>query len=134
VLQDFTKSNEWKGGVCFGGRSLHHIDANTRNPYEQALHSLCTALASFNDTEHYMCVGFGDVTSKDQAVFSFFPRGTPAEGLQGVLKRYRQLAPYVRLAGPTSFAACIREVSVEKNSRQCKSARHQLALCGEVPK
>ena len=43
----------------------------------------------------------------DRAVFSLVPGDQPAEGLDEVLARYRQLVPYVKLAGPTSFAPLI---------------------------
>ena len=35
------------------------------------------------------------------------PGDQPAEGLEEVLARYRQLVPHVKLAGPTSFAPLI---------------------------
>ena len=35
------------------------------------------------------------------------PGDQPAEGLDEVLARYRQLVPHVELAGPTSFAPLI---------------------------
>ncbi len=49
-------------------------------------------------------------TTRDKRVFSFYDNGIPCEGARGVLSRYRELAPHVRLAGPTSFAPIIREV------------------------
>jgi len=46
-------------------------------------------------------------TTQDSAVFNFFPGGAPARGLDSLSYRYRELAPFIKLAGPTSFAPAI---------------------------
>ena len=50
------------------------------------------------------------VKTGDTAVFNFFPRGAPAKGLEGLVRRYTELAPLVKLSGPTSFAPAIHYV------------------------
>lgn len=57
--------------------------------------------------------GFGDVSTTDAAVFSFLLNGEPARGCDALLRRYRQLAGSVELAGPTSFAPVIRAAALE---------------------
>ncbi|XP_035542230.1 E3 ubiquitin-protein ligase RGLG1-like isoform X1 [Juglans regia] len=103
---DFTKSNEWTGTESFYRRSLHHI-GDEQNPYEQAMSIIGKALASFNENNLIRCFGFGDATARYQEVFSFYPDEKLCNGYEEVLGRYRELVPYVQLAGPTSFAPVI---------------------------
>eukprot|EP00245_Coleochaete_scutata_P002842 TRINITY_DN139_c0_g1_i1.p1 TRINITY_DN139_c0_g1~~TRINITY_DN139_c0_g1_i1.p1 ORF type:complete len:401 (-),score=45.08 TRINITY_DN139_c0_g1_i1:518-1720(-) len=106
---DFTKSNEWSGKHTFGGRSLHAIDptGQTKNPYEQAVDIIGRTLSKFDEDNLIPCYGFGDVTTHDKDVFSFFPDGRPCNGFGEALERYRAIVPHIRLAGPTSFAPII---------------------------
>ncbi|XP_072981171.1 E3 ubiquitin-protein ligase RGLG5-like isoform X2 [Typha angustifolia] len=103
---DFTKSNEWTGKVSFNRRSLHAI-GNTPNPYEQALSIIGRTLAKFDDDNLIPCFGFGDASTHDQEVFSFYPDNRPCDGFEEALERYREIVPHLRLAGPTSFAPII---------------------------
>ncbi|KAI3673568.1 hypothetical protein L6452_39691 [Arctium lappa] len=103
---DFTKSNEWTGARSFHRRSLHHI-GDDRNPYEEAISIIGRTLASFDEDNLIPCFGFGDASTHDQEVFSFFPDDKFCEGFEEVLRRYRELVPQLRLAGPTSFAPII---------------------------
>ncbi|GMH34194.1 hypothetical protein BSKO_02028 [Bryopsis sp. KO-2023] len=106
---DFTKSNEWTGKSSFNGQSLHSVLGQGPNLYEQGLSIIAKTLAAFDDDNLIPCYGFGDNTTGDRTVFSFFPQDRPANGLQGAVLRYRQIAPYIQLAGPTSFAPLIRQ-------------------------
>lgn len=103
---DFTKSNEWSGKNSFWGRSLHNV-GELPNPYEEAIKVVARTLHSFDEDHLIPCYGFGDATTHDDQVFSFYPGDRPAQGLEDVQNRYRQLVPHVRLAGPTSFAPLI---------------------------
>ncbi|WOL12798.1 E3 ubiquitin-protein ligase [Canna indica] len=103
---DFTKSNEWTGKNSFRGRSLHHI-STTQNPYEQAISIIGRTLSKFDDDNLIPCFGFGDASTHDQDVFGFYPEGRPCNGFEEALARYREIAPNLRLAGPTSFAPVI---------------------------
>eukprot|EP00249_Psilotum_nudum_P001186 c13542_g1_i1 orf=493-1737(-) len=104
---DFTKSNEWTGKRSFNGRSLHSISNNERNPYEQAIYILGRTLSAFDDDNLIPCFGFGDATTHDQSVFSFYPDQQPCDGFEQALARYREMVSHIRLAGPTSFAPII---------------------------
>ncbi|XP_051136791.1 E3 ubiquitin-protein ligase RGLG2-like [Andrographis paniculata] len=103
---DFTKSNEWTGARSFHRRSLHHI-GDEQNPYEQAISIIGRTLSKFDEDNLIPCFGFGDASTHDQEVFSFFPDERFCEGFEEVLNRYRDLVPQLRLAGPTSFAPII---------------------------
>ncbi|KAK9734212.1 hypothetical protein RND81_04G123100 [Saponaria officinalis] len=105
---DFTKSNEWTGAKSFNKKSLHHI-GNTLNPYEQAISIIGKTLAAFDDDNLIPCYGFGDATTHDQYVFSFYPEERVCNGFEEVLSRYREIVPHLRLAGPTSFAPVIEK-------------------------
>ncbi|KAL6601541.1 hypothetical protein ACP70R_044761 [Stipagrostis hirtigluma subsp. patula] len=105
---DFTKSNEWTGRRCFNGRSLHHVgEEDGPNPYEQAVDIIGKTLSSFDEDNRIPCFGFGDMSTHDRDVFSFFRDGRPCNGVSEALQRYREIAPCVRLSGPTSLAPII---------------------------
>ncbi|KAM7506567.1 hypothetical protein LguiA_017020 [Lonicera macranthoides] len=104
---DFTSSNVSAGKFSFGGRNLHHI-GDTSNPYEQAISIIGKTLSAFDEDNLIPCFGFGDVSTHDQDVFSFYPEDDRyCNGFEEVLNRYREIVPHLRLAGPTSFAPII---------------------------
>uniref|UniRef100_A0A0E0JTX5 RING-type domain-containing protein n=1 Tax=Oryza punctata TaxID=4537 RepID=A0A0E0JTX5_ORYPU len=113
---DFTKSNEWSGRYSFGRKSLHAISA-TPNPYEQAISIIGRTLSPFDDDNLIPCFGFGDASTHDQSVFSFYQDSRSCCGFEEVLERYRQIVPHLNLSGPTSFAPLIyAAISVVENS------------------
>ncbi|CAM0884847.1 unnamed protein product [Alopecurus aequalis] len=103
---DFTKSNEWSGKLSFGRKSLHAI-SGTPNPYEQAISIIGRTLSPFDDDNLIPCFGFGDASTKDHSVFSFYQENRPCRGFEEVLERYRQIVPHLNLSGPTSFAPLV---------------------------
>ncbi|KAH8500038.1 hypothetical protein H0E87_015323 [Populus deltoides] len=103
---DFTKSNEWTGARSFNRRSLHDI-RNGQNPYEQAISIIGRTMSAFDEDNLIPCFGFGDASTHDQDVFSFFPEERFCNGFEEVLTRYKEIVPNLRLAGPTSFAPVI---------------------------
>ncbi|KAG8075328.1 hypothetical protein GUJ93_ZPchr0006g44518 [Zizania palustris] len=103
---DFTKSNEWTGKLSFNRRCLHDI-GSTPNPYEQAISIIGRTLSVFDEDNLIPCFGFGDASTHDQEVFSFYPENRPCNGFEEALERYREIVPTLRLAGPTSFAPII---------------------------
>ncbi|XP_074591308.1 E3 ubiquitin-protein ligase RGLG2-like [Curcuma longa] len=103
---DFTKSNEWTGKVSFNRRCLHDIGSGP-NPYQQAISIIGRTLSSFDEDNLIPCFGFGDASTHDQEIFSFYPDNRPCEGFEEALERYKELVPNLRLAGPTSFAPII---------------------------
>ncbi|KMZ72748.1 putative Copine [Zostera marina] len=103
---DFTKSNEWTGRNSFNRQSLHHV-SNLQNPYEQGLSIIGRTLSSFDDDNLIPCFGFGDASTHDENVFTFFPDERPCNGFEEALSRYKEIVPQLRLSGPTSFAPII---------------------------
>uniref|UniRef100_A0A453LPD2 Copine C-terminal domain-containing protein n=2 Tax=Aegilops tauschii subsp. strangulata TaxID=200361 RepID=A0A453LPD2_AEGTS len=59
---DFTKSNQWTGKRCFGGRSLHDLAAGP-NPYEEAIGIVGDTLSAYDEDNAIPCFGFGDSKS-----------------------------------------------------------------------
>ncbi|KAI4334670.1 hypothetical protein L6164_013387 [Bauhinia variegata] len=116
---DFTKSNEWTGKMSFNRKSLHHI-GNGLNPYEQAIKIIGKTLSAFDEDNWIPCFGFGDASTHDQDVFSFYSEERLCNGFEEVLSRYREIVPRLRLAGPTSFAPIIEMATtiVEKSGGQ----------------
>lgn len=116
---DFTKSNEWTGKHSFKHKSLHAI-GNAPNPYEQAISIVGRTLSPFDEDNLIPCFGFGDATTHDQHVFSFFHDHRPCRGFEEALARYREIVPHLKLAGPTSFAPIINAAIdiVEASKRQ----------------
>ncbi|KAL9393447.1 hypothetical protein Peur_012732 [Populus x canadensis] len=103
---DFTKSNEWTGRHSFHRKSLHAI-GSTLNPYEQAISIIGRTLSPFDEDNLIPCFGFGDASTHDKHVFSFYPDNRPCNGLEEALTRYREIVPHLKLSGPTSFAPII---------------------------
>ncbi|KAL0543610.1 hypothetical protein IC582_018710 [Cucumis melo] len=103
---DFTKSNEWTGRYSFRRKSLHSV-SSIPNPYEQAISIIGHTLSPFDDDGLIPCFGFGDASTCDQHVFSFYPDHRPCKGFKEALFRYREILPYLNLSGPTSFAPVI---------------------------
>nr|XP_043617578.1 E3 ubiquitin-protein ligase RGLG2-like [Erigeron canadensis]XP_043617579.1 E3 ubiquitin-protein ligase RGLG2-like [Erigeron canadensis] len=116
---DFTKSNEWTGSRSFNRKSLHHI-GDGFNPYEQAITIIGKTLAAFDEDNLIPCYGFGDASTHDQDVFSFYPEERFCNGFEEVLSRYREIVPHLKLAGPTSFAPVIEQAMtiVEQSAGQ----------------
>ncbi|XP_052196122.1 E3 ubiquitin-protein ligase RGLG3 isoform X2 [Diospyros lotus] len=103
---DFTKSNEWTGKHSFNRKSLHAI-GDKPNPYEQAISIIGHCLSPFDEDNLIPCFGFGDATTHDQNVFSFYPDHRYCHGFEEALSRYREIVPHIKLSGPTSFAPII---------------------------
>ncbi|KAJ6721945.1 COPINE FAMILY PROTEIN 1 [Salix viminalis] len=94
------------GARSFNRRSLHHL-GNGQNPYEQAISIIGRTLSAFDEDNLIPCYGFGDASTHDQDVFSFFPDERFCNGFEEVLMQYKEIVPNLRLAGPTSFAPAI---------------------------
>ncbi|KAG6770942.1 hypothetical protein POTOM_022285 [Populus tomentosa] len=114
---DFTKSNEWTGARSFHRKSLHHL-GDSMNPYEQAISIIGRTLSAFDEDNLIPCFGFGDASTHDQKVFSFYPDDQLCNGFEEVSSRYREIVPRVNLAGPTSFAPII-ETAIEIVDNSC---------------
>ncbi|CAD6192144.1 unnamed protein product [Caenorhabditis auriculariae] len=96
---DYTASNKYQGEDSFGGRSLHTIHPNVKNPYQQVITILGRTLAPFASTGRIGVYGFGDAKTGDWATFPLKPDGD--------CYMYNEVTPTVALSGPTNFAPLI---------------------------
>lgn len=140
---DYTASNTQSGGhPVYKHRNLHTLsnDINDKNPYEQVISIIGETLINFDDDELIDVYGFGCSKTSDTSVFSLgcdyssIPyssnisreyydfnhriKDVPIHKLDSVIHRYRQITPYVKLSGPTSFAPIINravELVKERN-------------------
>ncbi|KAK1393758.1 E3 ubiquitin-protein ligase RGLG2 [Heracleum sosnowskyi] len=106
LLKQESSRNEWTGARSYQRRSLHHL-GDSLNPYEHAISIIGRTLSAFDEDNLIPCYGFGDATTHDQDVFSFFRDDKPCTGFEEALTRYREIVPRIRLTGPTSFAPVI---------------------------
>ncbi|KAJ8447723.1 hypothetical protein Cgig2_015086 [Carnegiea gigantea] len=90
-----------QGKYSFNRRSLHAI-GDEPNPYEQAISIIGRTLSPFDEDNLIPCFGFGDATTHEKYVFSFYPDHRPCHGFEGALARYREIAPRLKLSGVTS--------------------------------
>ncbi|CAA6660425.1 unnamed protein product [Spirodela intermedia] len=112
---DFTKSNEWTGKIFCHKIECHlpelyeisSCDCSTPNPYEQAISIIGRTLYPFDEDNLIPCFGFGDASTHEKNVFSFYPDHHYCQGFEEVLARYREILPFIKLSGPTSFAPLI---------------------------
>jgi len=115
---DYTKSNTWNGERTFGGKNLHDMSAGP-NPYQQVVRAIGKTLEPFDDDNLIPVFGFGDVQTRNKAVFPFFPDGGPCPGFEAVIARYNEITPYVRLSGPTSFAPIVsKAIEIVKGTKE----------------
>lgn len=108
---DYTQSNEWQGVKTFGGKSLHHIQFGSPNPYQHVIHILGETMERFDEDKWIPAYGFGDLVTKDKYVFSlkYDEKGNDISccGFSEVIQRYIEITPTKQLSGPTSFAPII---------------------------
>ncbi|KAH7434842.1 hypothetical protein KP509_06G037400 [Ceratopteris richardii] len=95
------------GKHSFDGMNLHETNGPKQNPYQHVISVIGSTLLGYDDDKKIPCFGFGDASTYDKKVFSFYHHGEPCDGVQGVLKGYKELLPYVSFSGPTSFAPLI---------------------------
>ncbi|CAL5375090.1 unnamed protein product [Camellia sinensis] len=94
---DFTGTNKWAGVKSFQGRSLHHI-GDEQNPYEQAISITGRTLSGFHDNNLIPCFGFGDASTLDRDIFSFYPDKRLCNRFEEVLTRPTSFAPIIEMA------------------------------------
>ncbi|KAF2288805.1 hypothetical protein GH714_014280 [Hevea brasiliensis] len=78
-IKDDWVSDYGKQTVKASRKSLHHL-GNSPNPYEQAISIIGRTLSDFDEDSLIPCYGFGDATTHDQEVFSFYPEDRPCNG------------------------------------------------------
>src|SRR5579883_3232296 len=73
---DYTSSNTEKGAYSFNGLSLHTINNNYSNPYQQVINLCGRVLEQFDEDKLIPSYGFGDVRTKNFKVFNINKNNT----------------------------------------------------------
>ncbi|CAB9509273.1 Copine-6 [Seminavis robusta] len=119
VAIDFTGSN----GDPRKPGALHHIDANSRNQYEQAMAALVSILLKYDSDQMIPVVGFG--AKYGGVVRHCFQCGpTPeAHGLNGVMEGYNAVfRSGLIMSGPTVFTEVMEMAASRAQSAQQAAA------------
>jgi hypothetical protein len=108
---DYTSSN----GDPALKTSLHYINGLEPNPYERAIRNCGNIVGYYDDDQKFPTFGFGGIPKGQQTVnFCFnvsFSSDYEIQGIDNVVKSYRDSLNMVRLYGPTNFAPLIRTVN-----------------------
>ncbi|XP_039683918.1 E3 ubiquitin-protein ligase RGLG1 [Medicago truncatula] len=103
---DFSQSNQLTGKYSLIRQSLHDI-RNVPNSCEKAISIIGKKFSPFLDDNLIPCFGFGDASTSDHDVFSFYRDERFCNGHEEILSRYREIRPNIQPAGTTSFAPII---------------------------
>jgi len=109
---DFTGSN----GHYLDRGSLHELKDGQFNQYQRAIQQIGSIVADYTKSSQIPVYGFGAVVSVDdapKAVSHCFPLTRKSyepmvDGIEGVLRVYRETMPHLSFSGPTNFAQIIR--------------------------
>ena len=108
---DFTASNRDPDDP----RSLHHLNQNYLNLYQQAILSVGEILQKYNHTKQIPAYGFGAKIGQPPATSHFFPLNMNysdpcVTNFSDLFKIYRETCQNVVFSGPTYFAPILKEV------------------------
>ncbi|XP_052782051.1 copine family protein 1-like isoform X2 [Mya arenaria] len=115
---DYTLSNKVQGERTFGGRNLHAVESGRVNPYQEVICIMGETLEPLDDDGIIPVYGFGDRVVKDIGIFPLKKEGE-CDGFAEVLDVYDEIAPDIKLGGPTNFAPLIQEaVAIVRRTKQ----------------
>lgn len=106
---DFTCSNK----QIDDPNSLHYINDNALNPYENAIDGCGKILSKYDYDQKFPVYGFGALVGDEEEVNYCFPinfrENNPfIESFENISKNYRECLKKIKLYGPTCFAPVIR--------------------------
>jgi Copine/C2 domain len=113
VAIDFTGSN----GDPRKPGTLHHLDANSMNPYEKAISAIVTILAKYDSDQKFPVYGFG--AKYNGQINHCFRCGNLEEvtGVKGVLDAYDSVFKSgLIMSGPTVFTEVMEEAAARASS------------------
>jgi hypothetical protein len=124
IAIDYTKSNGDPNNVD----SLHHLKENERNDYEKAIKSCGDIIAYYDADNKYPVYGFGGIPEGSNEVshcfnVNFNPYDENIEGIDNIIKYYRDSLKKVKLSYPTYFCPIIKKV-IEDISFDKKDENH----------
>jgi len=89
---DLTASNEWQGRDTFSRNCLHKLHtvrpAQVFNPYQKVISIIGKTLLPFTEPGQVWAYGFGDIVTKDIAVFNIIGEDRPCLDFREVLVRF----------------------------------------------
>jgi len=107
---DFTSSNELPNNP----NSLHYINGNYPNDYEQAIRACGTIVAYYDYNQSFPTYGFGAAVGNDtkpSMCFNVnFKENPEIYTIDNVIEEYKNCFKNIQLAGPTKFCPMIRQV------------------------
>ena len=113
VAIDFTGSN----GDPRQPGTLHHLDANSMNPYEKAISAIVTILAKYDSDQKFPVLGFGaKYSGQINHCFRCGPNDE-VQGVKGVLDAYDSVFKSgLVMSGPTVFTEVIESAAARAMS------------------
>ncbi|XP_031628258.1 copine-9-like [Contarinia nasturtii] len=110
VAIDFTASN----GVHTDPKSLHYLSGDRMNSYEIALRGIGQIIEQYSNTPMFPAFGFGAKIPPDNRVSFQFPLNNNTthpycDGIDEIVKHYREQLNMVQLYGPTNFSPVIND-------------------------
>ncbi|OMJ89294.1 hypothetical protein SteCoe_8591 [Stentor coeruleus] len=126
---DYTGSN----GEFSSLSSLHHINPNSPNQYEQAIWEVGTILEVYDTDKLFPVFGFGGVPRGEHKANHCFPltfdiSNPYVQGVNGILQAYRNSLSLVSLSGPTLFNNVIRNCMAVAQSTPPQAFYHILLI------
>eukprot|EP01032_Pedospumella_encystans_P011642 gene11642-13527_t len=135
VAIDFTASN----GDPLSLDSLHYSspDPRHRNPYQEAITSVCSVLDAYDTDKIYPVYGFGakvrdsSASNKYTVVQHCFPvygGGLEVHGVDGILQAYKDCLSNVMLSGPTLFSPIIKATHAIVNKEEFSQEKQHYTI------
>eukprot|EP00825_Cyclidium_porcatum_P016458 TRINITY_DN1947_c0_g4_i1.p1 TRINITY_DN1947_c0_g4~~TRINITY_DN1947_c0_g4_i1.p1 ORF type:complete len:321 (+),score=57.31 TRINITY_DN1947_c0_g4_i1:691-1653(+) len=134
IAIDYTGSN----GIPSQPSSLHYINPQQMNQYQQAIWHVGDILQSYDSDKKIPLYGFGAKTkfpqlSSAQVLHCFPVSGNPQKveacGLQEVMQMYQNSLTQVELSGPTFFNPILQEtIKIAQQSKQAGSNIYTILL------
>ena len=128
---DYTASNK----VPTDPTSLHYFDPNKNNPnqYEQAIRYCGGIIANYDFDQKFPVFGFGGIlpsTGETSHCFNVTLTSHPkVEGIDNIIKIYRESLSKIKLDGPTYFAPLIKQsIQLIKENESTTSIYHILLI------